>query len=37
MWTVDDPQRLRSLTALGVSAVITNDPELFARAGLQRI
>lgn len=35
VWTVDDAQRLRSLTALGVSAVITNDRELFARAGLQ--
>ena len=34
-WTVDDAQRLRSLHALGVSAVITNDRELFARAGLQ--
>jgi glycerophosphoryl diester phosphodiesterase len=35
VWTVDDAQRLLSLTALGVSAVITNDRELFARAGLQ--
>ncbi len=35
VWTVDDPQRLRSLHALGVRAVITNDRELFARAGLQ--
>ena len=35
VWTVDDPQRLLSLHALGVSAVITNDRELFARAGLQ--
>ncbi len=35
VWTVDDPQRLLSLQALGVSAVITNDRELFARAGLQ--
>jgi glycerophosphoryl diester phosphodiesterase len=35
VWTVDDAQRLRSLHALGVSAVITNDRELFARAGLQ--
>ncbi len=35
VWTVDDAQRLLSLHALGVSAVITNDQELFARAGLQ--
>jgi glycerophosphoryl diester phosphodiesterase len=35
VWTVDDAERLRSLHALGVSAVITNDRELFARAGLQ--
>ena len=35
VWTVDDAQRLLSLNALGVSAVITNDRELFARAGLQ--
>jgi glycerophosphoryl diester phosphodiesterase len=34
VWTVDDAQRLLSLNALGVSAVITNDRELFARAGL---
>src|SRR5947209_13946228 len=34
VWTVDDPERLRSLHALGVSAVITNDRDLFARAGL---
>ncbi|HEY1715641.1 MAG TPA: glycerophosphodiester phosphodiesterase [Solirubrobacteraceae bacterium] len=35
VWTVDDAQRLLSLHALGVNAVITNDRELFARAGLQ--
>ncbi len=35
VWTVDDAQRLLSLHALGVSAVITNDRDLFARAGLQ--
>jgi glycerophosphoryl diester phosphodiesterase len=34
VWTVDDAERLRSLHALGVSAVITNDRDLFARAGL---
>ena len=36
-WTVDDAERVRSLAALGVSAVITNDREVFARAGLQPI
>ncbi|HXD63927.1 MAG TPA: glycerophosphodiester phosphodiesterase [Solirubrobacteraceae bacterium] len=35
VWTVDDTERLLTLHALGVSAVITNDRELFARAGLQ--
>jgi glycerophosphoryl diester phosphodiesterase len=35
VWTVDDPGRLRTLDALGVTAVITNDRELFTRAGLQ--
>ncbi|MFL5859715.1 MAG: glycerophosphodiester phosphodiesterase [Solirubrobacteraceae bacterium] len=35
VWTVDDTQRLRSLHALGVTAVITNDRDLFNRAGLQ--
>jgi glycerophosphoryl diester phosphodiesterase len=34
VWTVDDPRRLRSLQAFGVRAVITNDPDLFARADL---
>ena len=34
VWTVDDAQRLLTLHALGVSAVITNDRDLFARAGL---
>ncbi len=29
-WTVDDPPLLRSMRALGVSGVITNDPRLFA-------
>jgi glycerophosphoryl diester phosphodiesterase len=37
VWTVDDAQRLLSLNALGVSAVITNDRDLFSRAGLQPI
>ncbi|MFL5862054.1 MAG: glycerophosphodiester phosphodiesterase [Solirubrobacteraceae bacterium] len=35
VWTVDDTRRLRSLHALGVTAVITNDRDLFNRAGLQ--
>jgi glycerophosphoryl diester phosphodiesterase len=34
VWTVDDLPRLRSLEALGVTGVITNDPRLFA--GLAR-
>jgi glycerophosphoryl diester phosphodiesterase len=29
IWTVDDPERIRRLHALGVHAVITNDPRLF--------
>jgi len=33
VWTVDDPQRLVALEALGVTGVITNDRELFRRAG----
>jgi glycerophosphoryl diester phosphodiesterase len=32
-WTVDDPARLLALQRLGVTGVITNDRELFARAG----
>lgn len=34
-WTVDDPDRLRAVAALGVDAVITNRPGL-ARAALTR-
>jgi glycerophosphoryl diester phosphodiesterase len=30
VWTVDDARRIRSLEAMGVSGVITNDPRLFA-------
>src|SRR5215208_4041112 len=33
VWTVDDARRIRSLEALGVTGVITNDPRLFAAAG----
>jgi glycerophosphoryl diester phosphodiesterase len=29
-WTVDDAARIRKLTALGVSGIITNDPRLFS-------
>jgi len=31
VWTVDDARRIRSLEALGVTGVITNDPRLFAQ------
>jgi glycerophosphoryl diester phosphodiesterase len=30
VWTVDDAERIAKLEALGVDAVITNDPRLFA-------
>jgi len=33
VWTVDEPERIRSLRALGVTGVITNDPRLFAQSG----
>jgi glycerophosphoryl diester phosphodiesterase len=33
VWTVDDPDRLVTLEALGVTGVITNDRTLFERAG----
>jgi glycerophosphoryl diester phosphodiesterase len=31
-WTVDEAPRIRALSALGVTGVITNDPRLFATA-----
>jgi glycerophosphoryl diester phosphodiesterase len=34
VWTVDDHTHLPSLYRLGVTGVITNDPLVFARAGL---
>lgn len=36
-WTVDDPDRLLALHALGVTGVITNDRELFRRAGFDAV
>jgi glycerophosphoryl diester phosphodiesterase len=35
VWTVDDARRIRSLEALGVTGVITNDPRLFDADGVE--
>jgi glycerophosphoryl diester phosphodiesterase len=31
VWTVDDARRIERLSAMGVDAIITNDPRLFSR------
>jgi glycerophosphoryl diester phosphodiesterase len=36
VWTVDDARRIRTLEALGVTGVITNDPRLFEAAAVRR-
>ncbi|MFZ0042135.1 MAG: glycerophosphodiester phosphodiesterase [Solirubrobacteraceae bacterium] len=36
VWTVDDPERLIALESLGVTGVVTNDRDLFDRAGFAR-
>jgi glycerophosphoryl diester phosphodiesterase len=33
VWTVDDARRIGKLSAMGVDAIITNDPRLFSRSG----
>jgi len=34
VWTVDDPERVRALCAMGVDAIISNDPAAARRAAL---
>jgi glycerophosphoryl diester phosphodiesterase len=36
VWTVDDPDRLVTLERIGVTGVITNDRDLFERAGFSQ-
>jgi glycerophosphoryl diester phosphodiesterase len=31
-WTVDDPERIRELAALGVDGICSNDPRLLTEA-----
>jgi glycerophosphoryl diester phosphodiesterase len=37
VWTVDDARRIRSLEALGVTGVITNDPRLFGGQPIEQV
>jgi len=37
VWTVDDARRIRSLEALGVTGVITNDPRLFEPQPIEQV
>jgi glycerophosphoryl diester phosphodiesterase len=37
VWTVDDARRIRSLEALGVTGVITNDPRLFGAQAIEQV
>ena len=37
VWTVDDARRIRSLEALGVTGVITNDPRLFGAQPIEQV
>jgi glycerophosphoryl diester phosphodiesterase len=37
VWTVDDARRIRSLEALGVTGVITNDPRLFKPQSIEQV